>query len=66
MNSRLHVSRHRVLCTYINGVTSFPGYVGDSAQCARREHDFVFVDKRVLVDIAENVTPGYVIADLQH
>lgn len=66
INSRFYESRHQILCTYIDGVTSFLGYVGDGAQCTRREHDFVFVDKRVLVDISENVTSGNVIANLQH
>lgn len=46
-----------VLRTHINCIATFLCDVGDGTKGARREHDLMVVDERVLVDTTEDITP---------
>jgi hypothetical protein len=51
--------------THIDRITSFLGDVGDRTQCARREHDFVAIYKRVFINAAEDISSRDVVSDLE-
>ena len=48
----------------IDGVTTLLGNVGNCPHSAGREHNLVFVDQRVFVDVTVDVTARNVVADL--
>jgi hypothetical protein len=46
-----------VLRTHIDSIATLLCDVGDGSKGARRKHDLVVVDKGVLIDTTEDITP---------